>query len=57
MMEVFEIMRATGASLYIEKLNDGRGFTKRVSVRFDGSGEYLPINYNMEDRIDISIKL
>jgi len=40
MMEVFEIMRGTGASLYIEKLDDGRGFTKRVSVRFDGVGEY-----------------
>ena len=41
MMEVFEIMRDTGASLYIEKLCDSRGFTKRVSVRFDGKGEYI----------------
>jgi hypothetical protein len=40
-MELFEIMRATGASLYIEELDDGRGFTKRVSVRFDGNGEFV----------------
>jgi len=40
MMEVFEIMRDTGASLHIEKLDDGRGFTKRVSVRFDGECEF-----------------
>jgi signal transduction histidine kinase len=41
MMEVFEVMRSTGASLYIEKLEgNGRGFTKRVAVRFDGKCEY-----------------
>jgi hypothetical protein len=42
MMEVFEIVRETGASLYIEKLGgSGRGFTKRISVRFDGKGEFV----------------
>jgi hypothetical protein len=41
MIEVFEIMRGTGASLHIEKSDDGRGFTKRVAVRFDNKGEFV----------------
>jgi signal transduction histidine kinase len=41
MMEVFDTMRETGASLRITRLPEGgRGFTKRVSVRFDGKGEF-----------------
>ena len=43
MMEAFEIARATGASLIIEPLPEsGRGFTKRVSLRFDEKIENQP---------------
>ncbi|MCL2018832.1 MAG: hypothetical protein FWG70_03640 [Oscillospiraceae bacterium] len=46
MMQAFEIMRETGASLVIERLPEGgRGFTKRVSVRFDGKNEYRAEGY------------
>ncbi|MCL2697357.1 MAG: ATP-binding protein [Oscillospiraceae bacterium] len=41
MMEVFGIMKDTGASLIITRLHEsGRGFTKRVRLRFDGLGEF-----------------
>jgi signal transduction histidine kinase len=41
MMETFAIADATGASIVIESLlESGRGFTKRVSLRFDGKNEH-----------------
>ena len=44
MMEVFDVMRETAASLEIKRLTkSGRGFSKRISFIFDGLGEYRVI--------------
>ncbi|MCL2019943.1 MAG: hypothetical protein FWG70_09325 [Oscillospiraceae bacterium] len=39
MMEIFDVMRETGASLEIKRLSEC-GFTKRVALKFDGAGEF-----------------
>ncbi|MCL1823415.1 MAG: hypothetical protein FWG44_04355 [Oscillospiraceae bacterium] len=41
LMEAFDVIKDTGASLIIKKLpHGGLGFTKQVSLRFDGKSEY-----------------
>jgi signal transduction histidine kinase len=51
MIETFRILKKTGASLIIKRLHkEVRGFTKRVSVRFNGKNAYDYTQYHANEK-------